>query len=221
MKKYYIILLPIFLLSFTISLKKKVVFFGDSITQMGVNKGGYIMQLDSIVKIQNKNNEYELVGAGIGGNKIYDLYLRLEKDVIAVKPDIVVVYVGVNDIWHKSMFGTGTDADKFVVFYQAIIDKLKSNNIKVVLCTPSVIGERADNSNPQDGELNMFSNIIRNLTVKNQIPLIDLRQYFQEQLTKINKSKADSGFLTTDRVHLNNKGNLLVAEKIWDVLKEM
>lgn len=48
-------------------------------------------------------------------------------------PDIVVIYVGVNDVWHKSMFGTGTDPDKFEKFYQAILNKLKSKNIRAIL----------------------------------------------------------------------------------------
>ena len=33
-------------------------------------------------------------------NKIYDLYLRHEEDVIAKKPNIVIIYVGINDVWH-------------------------------------------------------------------------------------------------------------------------
>jgi len=41
-----------------------------------------------------------------------------------------VIWVGVNDVWHKTLLGTGTDADKFEKFYQAIIKKLKDKNIK-------------------------------------------------------------------------------------------
>ena len=59
----------------------------------------------------------------------------MENDVLSKKPDVVVIYIGVNDVWHKSSSGTGTDADKFVKFYQAIIDKLKAQNAKIILCT--------------------------------------------------------------------------------------
>jgi hypothetical protein len=55
----------------------------------------------------------------------------------------------------------GTDADKFEKFYQAIIDKLKAKNIKIILSTPAAIGEKTDFSNPQDGDMNEYSNIIR------------------------------------------------------------
>ncbi|RYY18748.1 MAG: G-D-S-L family lipolytic protein, partial [Chitinophagaceae bacterium] len=68
---------------------------GDSITEMGVWPKGYVDQ------IKNKLNKsaYEVFGAGIGGNKVYDLYLRLEDDVLAKQPDLVVIYVGINDVW--------------------------------------------------------------------------------------------------------------------------
>src|ERR1700691_2902398 len=99
---------------------KRVIFFGDSITQMGVNPGGYIVKMGEMLEQKGLSKEYELIGAGIGGNKVYDLYLRIDDDVLSKKPDIVFIWVGVNDVWHKTSFGTGTDADKFEKFYTAI-----------------------------------------------------------------------------------------------------
>src|ERR1700740_205205 len=102
---------------------QKVVFFGDSITYMGARPGGYILKMKDALDKKNQGSDYELVGAGIGGNKVYDLYLRMDDDVLAAKPDIVFIWIGVNDVWHKTMYGTGTDADKFEKFYTAIINK--------------------------------------------------------------------------------------------------
>ena len=93
--------------------KKRIVFFGDSITQAGVQPKGYITILGNMLKEKNIADNYELIGAGIGGNKVYDLYLRMDDDVLAKNPNIVVIWVGVNDVWHKRSHGTGTDADKF------------------------------------------------------------------------------------------------------------
>jgi len=220
MKKLMFIL-PLFMLAaFTKQDKIKVIFFGDSITQAGVNPGGYVMRIDSMSKAQGKNN-YEFVGAGVSGNKIYDLYLRMEQDVLAKKPDVVVIYIGVNDVWHKSSSGTGTDADKFVKFYQAIIDKLKAQQTKIILCTPAAIGEKTDFSNSQDGDLNEYSKIIRSLAVKNALPLVDLRQAFLDYNFKNNKDNKDRGILTTDRVHLNANGNQLVADEIWKAIQAL
>lgn len=198
---------------------KKVIFFGDSITQAGVNPGGYIKLIDSICQKEGRSAEFEFVGKGIGGNKVTDLYLRLEKDVLDQKPDIVIIYIGINDVWHKSGAGTGTDADKFLQFYQTIIDKLKAAGIKVILSTPSVIGERTDFSNQQDGDLNLYAKNIRDLAAKNGLQLIDLRKAFLDYNLKNNPTNADRGILTTDRVHLNAQGNLLVAQEMWKAIK--
>lgn len=197
---------------------KKVIFFGDSITQMGVNPGGYIKIIDSICRREGLADRYEFIGKGIGGNKVYDLYLRLERDVLAHNPDIVVIYIGVNDVWHKSGAGTGTDADKFVQFYQALIDRMKEKNIRIILASPAVIGERTDFSNQQDGDLNLYSNLVRELATTNKLELVDLRKAFLEYNLQNNPDNNDRGILTTDRVHLNQKGNLLVAQEMWKVL---
>jgi len=219
--KYVIYLLLLSLVSFTAPPKKtSIIFFGDSITQAAVKPGGYIVKMDSLIRLQGIS-DYELTGAGIGGNKVYDLYLRMESDVLDKQPDIVVIYVGVNDVWHKATSGTGTDADKFEKFYRAIIKKLQDKNIKVVVCTPAVIGERNDNSNQQDGDLNRYSFIIRNIAAEMKVPLCDLRKAFLDYLQSNNPGNAEKGILTTDRVHLTDAGNLLVAKQMWQVIKDV
>ncbi len=199
--------------------KKRIVFFGDSITEAAVKPGGYIVKLDSMIAQQGKADQFELMGSGIGGNKVYDLYLRMEDDVLAKNPDVVLIYIGVNDVWHKRLMGTGTDADKFEKFYQAIINKLKAKNISIILCTPAVIGEKTDFSNPLDGDLNEYSKIIRNIAQKNSLPVVDLRKTFLEYNLKNNRENKDRGILTTDGVHLNATGNQFVADEMWKVLQ--
>ena len=201
--------------------KKRIIFFGDSITEAGVKPGGYIAQVGELASKEKLSDRYEFVGAGIGGNKVYDLYLRLESDVLSKNPDAVIIYIGVNDVWHKRSHGTGTDADNFEKFYIAIIKKLQEKNIKIALCTPAAIGEKTDHSNELDGDLNRYSNIIRNLAKSNNLPLIDLRQSFLDYNQKFNNENKEAGILTTDRVHLNEKGNQLVADEMWRMIKTL
>lgn len=217
--RFIILSSVILLVGFMPQKKTRVIFFGDSITQQGADPGGYIMRIDSMCKMENKSGQFEFIGAGIGGNKVYDLYLRMDDDVLAKNPDIVVIYIGVNDVWHKASYGTGTDADKFERFYDGILKKLKQRNIKVILCTPAVIGERTDFSNQQDGDLNRYSNIIRDIAMKNALPLVNLRQKFLDYNKQFNTENKESGILTRDRVHLNEKGNQLVADEMWKVIK--
>jgi len=197
---------------------QKVVFFGDSITQAGAKPGGYIVLMKTALEQKGIGSNYDLIGAGIGGNKIYDLYLRMDDDVLSQNPDVVFIWVGVNDVWHKATSGTGTDADKFDKFYEAIINKLLDRHIRTILVTPAVIGEKTDFTNQQDGDLNAYSQIVRNLAQKYHCGLIDLREIFHNYELKNNPGNKESGILTLDRVHLTDAGNQLVAEKMLEVL---
>ena len=197
---------------------QKVVFFGDSITQAGARPGGYIVKMKDQLEKKGVGSDYDLIGAGIGGNKVYDLYLRMDDDVLTQTPDVVFVWVGVNDVWHKATSGTGTDPDKFEKFYTAIINKLLDRHIRTILCTPAVIGEKTDFTNQQDGDLNAYSQIIRNLAQKWHCGLVDLREIFHNYELKNNPGNKESGILTVDKVHLTEAGNQLVADKMVEAL---
>jgi lysophospholipase L1-like esterase len=201
--------------------KKNIVFFGDSITEAAVKPGGYIVQIGELATKDKVSDSYDFIGAGISGNKVYDLYLRLENDVLSRNPNVVIIFIGVNDVWHKRTHGTGTDADKFEKFYTAIIKRLQEKNIKVVLCTPAAIGEKTDSSNELDGDINKYSNIIRGLAKSNNLPLIDLRKAFLNYNNQHNPENKESGILTSDGVHLNAKGNQFVADEMWKVIKSL
>lgn len=217
---FVLLVLSVLISGYKMQTKKKIVFFGDSITQAGVGADGYIRKMDSILAAKNQAAAYELVGAGISGNKVYDLYLRMEDDVLAKNPDAVVIYIGINDVWHKRTSGTGTDPDKYERFYNAIIKKLKDRNITVYLCTPSVIGEKADFTNPLDGDLNFYAGSIRKIAKANNCALIDLRQAFLDYEKNNNPDNKDRGILTTDGVHLNRAGNIFLAQQMYNVLSK-
>jgi lysophospholipase L1-like esterase len=213
-----IILFTFIILSFMPVKKIKVVFFGDSITEAGTKANGFITIDDSLLNPPSHAG-YELIGAGISGNKVYDLYLRMEDDVIGLSPDIVVIWVGVNDIWHKKM-GTGTDADKFERFYLALIKKFKAAHIRVVACTPAAIGEKYDNTNEQDGDLNKYANIIRKIAFDQQLTLVDMRREFEDFEKLHNANNLDRGLLTVDGVHLSEAGNRFVAQLMAEGIRK-
>ena len=220
-KLLFIVTVALLSCAFAPQKKTNVIFFGDSITELGVKPGGYVTKVDSMCKMEGKDAQYDISGSGISGNKVYDLYLRLEDDVLSKNPDVVVIYVGVNDVWHKTLLGTGTDADKFEKFYLAILKKLKDKNIKAILCTPAVVGEKTDASNPLDGDLNRYSNIIRDMAKKNDLPLIDLRKKFLDYLKDNNPKNEEKNILTYDRVHMNAKGNQFLADLMWKGIKDL
>jgi len=194
---------------------KRIIFFGDSITQQGVSKNGYV----TLIKKSLDSTKYDIIGAGIGGNKVYDLYLRLEDDVLNKKPDLVVIYVGINDVWHKQSSHTGTDYDKYLKFYQALINKIQGVGSKVVLVTPSVVGEKKDGTNDLDADLNKYAAGIRALAAKNNLPVCDLRKIFADYEAQNNPEDKEKGILTVDRVHLNETGNKLVADQLLPLVR--
>lgn len=197
--------------------QKTILFFGDSITEAGVSPGGYIEILRKKFEIEYPGL-FNLAGAGIGGNKVYDLYLRLEADVISKSPQCVVIYVGINDVWHKQLLGTGTDLDKFQKFYEAILTRLHQAGIQTILCTPSLIGEKKFGNNCCDDDLEIYSKVIRDLSVKYSCAIADLQQVFRTYETLHNQPDHESGLLTTDGVHLTDTGNQLVANTVWEIL---
>ena len=214
-----LVLIALALGSFTMQQKKKIIFFGDSITEVGAKPGGYITKLQDTLVKAGKSAQFELIGAGIGGNKIYDLYFRMDSDVIVKKPDLVFIYIGINDVWHKRTYGTGSDPDKFEKFYNRIIDRIQAAGAKVVICTPTTVGEKKDFVNELDGDLNKYADIIRNIARNKNVELIDLRKAMLSYLAANNSANTSNGILTLDGVHMNDKGNRFLADQFYPYIK--
>jgi isoamyl acetate esterase len=200
-----------------IDLKKgeRIIFLGDSITQAGVGAKGYVTLIKKALAEKHKDLGIEVVGAGISGNKVPDLQRRLEKDVLKKKPTLVVIYIGINDVWHgENDPKNGTSKEKFKDGLKEIITKIQDGGANVLLCTPTVIGEKTGGSNKLDAQLDEYAEVSRKVAKEMKVPLCDLRKTFQDYLKDNNTDNKESGILTGDRVHLSDAGNRLVAETI-------
>ena len=133
----------------------RIVFLGDSITQAGAGPNGYVTMIRQALNKQHADLKIDVIGAGISGNKVPDLQRRVDKDVIAKKPTIVVIYIGINDVWHWD-HGKGTTKENFESGLKDIVGKIKAGGGSVVLCTPTVIGEKNDGTNKQDKMLDEY-----------------------------------------------------------------
>jgi isoamyl acetate esterase len=204
-----------------IRLKKgdRIVFLGDSITEGGVGPKGYVTLIKNALAEKQKELGIEVIGAGVSGNKVPNLQKRLDKDVLAKKPTLVVIYIGINDVWHgESNPKNGTPKDKFEEGLKDIIGKIKDTGANVLLCTPSVIGEKIDGGNKLDAQLDDYSVISRKVAKEMKVPLCDLRKEFLAYLKKNNADNKEKGVLTGDRVHLNEAGNRFVADVMLKAL---
>ncbi|MCH2111379.1 MAG: GDSL-type esterase/lipase family protein, partial [Planctomycetes bacterium] len=152
---------------------ERVVFFGDSITQFGAMENGYV---DLLSKSFSKDNQV-IFPAGISGNKVPDLLARMDPDVIDKRPTVVFVYIGINDVWH-SQWNSGTKISEYEEGLREMVRRIHEAGSKVVLATPSVIGERIDGKNPLDEMLDEYADISRMVAREEGAYLCDLRRSF-------------------------------------------
>ena len=238
MKKLFLL---IFILITSCTDSTKVVFLGDSITEAGVydNEVGvpsgdtliYPKYTGFITLLKNDiEDDIELIGKGVSGNKVSNLLERYKKDVLNLNPDIVFIYIGINDVWHKYSMGTGTD----ILFYEnglrKIIGDLKNQGARVILCTPTVIGENKgeftlvnefkdiETMEIMNGDLDAYSDVIRKLSSELNTDLLDLREIFMSYISENNPNNESSGITTYDGVHLNDLGNKLIADEMLKFL---
>ena len=121
----------------------KIVFFGDSITDCGRDRSdnaslgnGYVGILHEKLKNLYEDVKFEFLNRGIGGDRACDLAARVDKDVVAEKPDVAVVLVGINDVWRKYDSGAEFDLDAFAAAYEEVLKKIKDCGAKLIVVEP-------------------------------------------------------------------------------------
>ena len=91
-----------------------VLFQGDSITDAGRSRehaeeanvqpaigNGYAWMAASALLTGRASDELQIFNRGISGHKVFQLADRWDKDCLGMKPDVLSILIGVNDIWHS------------------------------------------------------------------------------------------------------------------------
>lgn len=196
----------------------RVVFFGDSITEAAVRPGGFIDRIENAVEAHPAKPAAELIGAGISGHKVPDLQARLKKDVLDHEPTAVVIYIGINDVWHSER-DKGTPIDAYESGLDDLLQKIDAAGAALIVCTPSVIGEAPNGEGRHDPALDRYAAVSRKLARKHGARLVDLRTRFIDHLHVANDEEPKAaGILTSDGVHLNAAGNAFVAARLLEAL---
>jgi lysophospholipase L1-like esterase len=204
-----------------VELKKgdRIIFFGDSLTELAgkeepkkfVTKG-YVRIVRDALKETHKDKDVEVDWVATGGHTVPDLLRRVDKDVIAKKPSIVVVQIGCND-------ARRIPKDVFKAGLEELIDKLQKSNIQVIQCTLTSVGEKHDGTNKDDPKLEEFAEVERQVAKDKKVPLNDLRKAFVAYWKKNNPDNKDKGILTYDGNHFNDAGHKFVAEQMLKKFK--
>ena len=192
----------------------RIIFFGDSLTALAgqespkkiVTKGYVRIVRESLQKSHDDKN-IEVDWVATGGHTVPDLLKRVDRDVIAKKPTIVVIQIGCNDARRISR-------ERFKESLEELIDRLQKAKIQVVQCTLTSVGEKHDGTNKDDSKLDEFAQIERQVARAKNIPVNDLRKAFVAHWKKNNPENKGSGILTYDGNHFNDAGHHFVAEQM-------
>ncbi len=179
--------------------ENRVVLLGNSITEGWVNK-------DSVFFIKNN-----YIGRGISGQTSVQILLRFRQDVLSLKPKVVVINIGVNDIAEN----TGPyDPDFTFGNIQSMAEIAKANGVKVILSSilpatkfwwRSSVGNRSD----MIVDLNKR---IKSYAEQQKIPYID---YHAAMKNEENGMNAD---LAADGVHPTLKGYKIMEDLVEKAL---
>ena len=147
-----------------------------------------------------------------GGHTVPDLLKRVDKDVIAKKPTIVVIQIGCND-------ARRIPKETFQTSLEELIDRLQKADIQVIQCSLTSVGEKHDGTNKDDPKLDEFAQVEREVAKAKKVPLNDLRKAFVAHWKKNNPDNKPSGILTYDGNHFNQTGHEFVAEQMLEKFK--
>jgi len=130
-----------------------VLFQGNSITDAGRNRGeadqanhqpamgtGYAWMAGSQLLV-GRDDDLKIFNRGISGNKVYQLAERWQEDCLDLKPDVLSILIGVNDIWHNLNGDYDGTVEVYERDYHALLNRTKDAlpNVKLVVCEPFVL----------------------------------------------------------------------------------
>ncbi len=204
----------------------KILFQGDSITDAGrsreddINVGvGYPLLVKASLGFETPN-AYEFINRGIGGNRVVDLYARIKSDIINLKPDVMSILIGVNDVWHELSTENGVDAEKYYKIYDMLIEEVKNAlpNIKIMILEPFVLKASATEEKWDDfyKEVKMRAEMASKIAKKHNLPFIRLQEGF-EKLSQ----NAECSYWLGDGVHPTAMGHEFIKNEWLKAFKAL
>ena len=199
-----------------------VLFQGDSITDAGRDRKtngpnnpaglghGYPYLLAAALLADYPRARLKVYNRGISGNKVPDLAKRWQEDTIALKPSLLSILIGVNDIWHKLGGRYGGTVGDYETGYRALLERTLKElpGARAVVCEPFVLrcGAVNDRWFP---EFDLRRAVARKLADAMGLTLVPFQSMF-DNATK----NAPPQYWAGDGVHPTLAGHALIA-KTW------
>lgn len=199
-------------------IKRNVVIIGDSFVQ-GVGdeeSGGWT----GIFK-RKFETKYNIFIKGYGGNNIYDVLTRIERDVIPFQPSIVILQVGINDSRLRKSLGFSNEikAEKFREALEEFVNRIKQSlntELHFILIGTTPVVDKLTTPYKEDkyystAESRKYNGIIKDFCKSHGILFIDVFECF------MNVQNLDE--ILSDGVHPNSKGHKIIASVVSPNLK--
>lgn len=195
----------------------KIAFFGDSITNFGnANPQGYVnLVMDGLTQ---NGISAKKIPSGVNGNDSRHLLARIDRDVIAMSPDILILSCGVNDVIQQYDGGTGgVPIEPYRDNITRIIDKAQAAGIRVFLMTATPLGE--DPGSERNARLSGYNQFLHSIAKEKKCVLIDPNAALWKKYKELKKNSPEhrGDYFTCDGIHLNRIGDIVLAEEILRV----
>lgn len=203
-----------------ITLKKNshVLFIGDSITDVKFNfrmankiKGRKIHALQLKKRFKSHSKSIKVTIKGIASNRTYHVYDRLTKDCINLKPDVIIMLIGVNDAWENYVPEQYPPLLRpMEPHFKEIFRRLKAElpDTQVLYMLPFMI-DAVEEKLPFHKTLNEYREKLKEIALEHGATVLDLQQEFNN----VQKTTAPS-LLAIDGIHPTNLGHKVIADAV-------
>ena len=201
----------------------RIVFIGDSITDVKFNsrfrfkfrvKNIYATQLKKKFRKYSKKINVDI--KGIASNRTYHVYDRLTKDCINLKPDIVIMLIGVNDAWEN--YGPENYPPllrPMEPHIREIFRRLRAElpDAQILYIMPFLI-DAVEEKFPFHKILDEYRELLKAVALEHGAIVIDMQEVFNDaQKTTAPKD------LAVDGIHPTNLGHSIMAEAVEKMIE--
>jgi len=193
----------------------RVLFQGDSITDgnRGRNEDpnhilghGYCFIIAAQYGAHYPERKLAFLNRGVSGNKVTDLAARWQKDTLDLKPDVLSILIGVNDL------SFGVTAEQYEQRYdQLLADTMKAlPKVRLVLCEPFglPVGGKKDVWEKYRADLAARQAIVARLGEKYHAPIVHFQKMFEDAT-----QRAPADYWIWDGIHPTYSGHQLMADE--------
>ena len=206
--------------------KDRIVFAGDSVTDMGsaqpVGEGlfdnlgrSYVRVIDNLLAACYPELAIRVTNSGTSGNTSRDLLARWKRDVVDLHPQWVAICIGINDVWRQFDSPNMTEQhvllEEYASTYEELIVRTKQFARGMVLMTPYYM--EPNRNDPMRARMDEYGTAVKELAKKHGLICVDLQTAWDELFKYMHSCN-----IAWDRIHPNQSGHMLIAHKLLDAV---